>query len=127
METDRDQLNAVTEKVIGCAYRVANGLGRGFLEKVYENALAHELGKAGLTVQQQKGVQVWYDDVAVGQYVADLLVEEAVLVELKVAKALDPVHLAQSLNYLKATNLSVCLLLNFGSPRLEVRRVVNHF
>ncbi len=123
----RLELDGITEKIIGCAYTVGNGLGSGFLEKVYENALAHELRKAGLSVSQQQDIQVAYDGVLVGEFAADLLVEESVLVELKAAKALDDAHMAQCLNYLKATGLQVCLLINFGSPRVQVKRIVRDF
>jgi len=105
----------VTEKIIGSAYAVANTLGCGFLEKVYENALAHDLRKAGFAVTQQAGVDVFYDGIKVGEYVADLLVDNEILVELKAVKALDNIHFAQCMNYLKATGLHVCLLINFGS------------
>ncbi len=121
-----DMLNALSERIIGCAFTVANGLGSGFLEKVYENALAHELRKAGLTVAQQQGVSVIYDDVIVGEYAADLLVEAAVIVELKAVRALDDVHQAQCMNYLRATGMQLCLLLNFGRPRVEIRRIVHN-
>jgi GxxExxY protein len=114
----------VTEKIIGCAYTVSNTLGAGFLEKVYENALAHELRKASLHVAQQHPVQIWYDETLVGEYFADLLVEDCVVVELKAVKALDDAHWAQCLNYLKATGLRLCLLLNFGKPRVEIKRIV---
>ena len=124
MSIDEDSLNGISERIIGCAFTVANTLGAGFLEKVYENALAHELRKSGLTVAQQRGISIVYDGVNVGQYAADLLVENAVLVELKAAKALDGVHRAQCLNYLKASGLRLCLLLNFGSPRLEIKRLL---
>lgn len=127
METDgrrADALNGITEGIIGCAYRVGNTLGPGFLEKVYENALALELRRAGLHVEQQISVKVHYDGVVVGDYVADLLIEGAVLVELKAVKKLEAVHMAQCLNYLKATDHKVCLLLNFGTPRVEVKRLV---
>jgi len=117
----------VTEKIIGCAYTVANTLGSGFLEKVYENAMAHELRKAGLAVQQQAGIAVNYDGVIVGDYVADLLVGNEVLVELKAVKGIDNVHFAQCMNYLKATGLQVCLLINFGTPRIEIKRVLNGY
>jgi GxxExxY protein len=128
MDADKRRwLDALTERIIGCAYTVANGLGAGFLEKVYENALAHELRKAGLTVEQQRALEVRYDGVVVGDYVADLLVDGAVVVELKAAKALDDVHAAQCMNYLKASALHVCLLINFGSPRVKIRRIVNQF
>ncbi len=120
---DLSSLNPVTEKIIGCAYTVSNTLGVGFIEKVYENALAHELRKAGLRVLQQHPVQVWYDGVAVGDYFADLLVDDCVLVELKAVRALDEAHWAQCLNYLKATNLRLCLLLNFGKTRIEIKRI----
>ena len=124
MREDEAWLNALSNRVIGCTLAVANTLGAGFLEKVYENALAHELRKAGLAVAQQRGVVVRYDAVVVGQYVADLLVEDSLLVELKAGQALDNVHRAQCINYLKASGLRLCLLMNFGKPRLEVKRVV---
>ncbi len=127
INADERRLNHVTERVIGCAYTVSNVLGCGFLEKVYENALAHELRKAGLKAEQQRPIQVHYDGVIVGDYLADILVENDVLVELKAVKALEDVHLAQCLNYLKSTGLRVCLLLNFAKPKLEVRRVVREF
>jgi len=120
-----DDLTALTEKVIACAFTVSNTLGCGFLEKVYENALAHELRKAGMGVRQQYPIRVTYDGVIVGDYTADLLVEDRVLIELKAVRALDNVHLAQCLNYLKATGLRICLLMNFGRPRVEVRRIRN--
>lgn len=123
----RSELDGITEKIIGCAYAVVNHLGSGFLEKVYENALAHELQKAGCAVEQQHPVQVVYDGAVVGDFAADLLVEDRVLVELKAAKALDDIHKAQCLNYLKATGLHVCLLINFGAPRVEMKRIVRDF
>ena len=83
----------ITEKIIGCAYTVANTLGSGFLEKVYENALAHEMRKGALDVKQQFAVDVYYDGIIAGQYVADLLVENEILVELKAVKSLDNVQL----------------------------------
>jgi len=126
-DMSQSEMNELTEKVIGCAFAVSNALGCGFLEKVYENALAHELRKAGLKVEQQHGITVHYDGVAVGEYAADLLVDGALLVELKAVKDLDDIHLAQCLNYLKATNLRLCLLMNFGKPKLEVRRIANNF
>jgi GxxExxY protein len=118
------ELNQLTEKIIGCAYKVSNGLGSGFLEKVYENALVHEIVKTGLKTQQQFPIRVHYDGIIVGEYVADLLVEDMVLVELKAVKLLDDVMAAQCLNYLRATDYPVCLLVNFGRPRLEIRRII---
>ncbi len=125
-ETDdsKAEINRITEKIIGCAYKVANELGCGFLEKVYENALAYEIGKVGLKVEQQKQIKVFYDKIEVGFYETDLVVQDAVLVELKGVKNLDEAHKAQCLNYLKATNLKICLLINFGNPRVEVKRFV---
>lgn len=116
-------LDEITEQVIGCAYAVQNELGSGFLEKVYENALAHACGKAGLVVKQQQSIVVQFDGVVVGEYVADLVINESVLVELKAVTALTDIHKAQCLNYLKATGLKVCLLINFGKPRVEVKRL----
>ena len=122
---DETEINAVTQKVIGCAYTVSNHLGSGFLEKVYENALAHELRKGGLGVEQQYPIQVWYDGTVVGEFFADILVGGVVLVELKTVRSLDDAHLAQCLNYLKATGLKVCLLINFFQPKVQIRRIVH--
>jgi GxxExxY protein len=126
-DEQREELNNITEKIIGCAYMVASCLGSGFLEKVYENALAHEMRKVELEVLQQFNIQVQYDGVIVGDFVADLLVGKCILIELKAIKALDNIHYAQCMNYLKATGLTVCLLINFGSPKIEVKRIVNQF
>jgi len=117
------ELNPITEKIIGCAFTVSNTLGAGFLEKVYENALLHELQKAGLQVAQQHPIQVWYDGVVVGEYFADLLVQQSVVVEIKAVRTIDDAHWAQCINYLKATGLRLGLLLNFGKPRLEIKRI----
>jgi GxxExxY protein len=122
MNTDEEKINSITEAIIGCAFRVHNVLGCGFAEKVYENALAHELCKAGLSIQQQIPITVRYDGVVVGDYVADLIVEGMVLVELKAVKTFDENHMAQCLNYLAATALPICLLLNFGR-KVEVKRL----
>ena len=123
--TSETEINTITQKIIGCAYTVSNHLGNGFLEKVYENALAHELRKSGLRLEQQYPVQVWYDGIAVGEFFADILVEGTVLVELKAVRSLEDAHLAQCLNYLKGTGLAVCLLINFFQPKVQIRRIVN--
>src|SRR5687768_5539303 len=102
-----DEINKVTEIIIGCAMKVSRTLSAGFLEKVYENALAIELRKAGLVVEQQKLLCVTYDGIIVGDYCADIVVSNCVLLELKAAKAIDEIHQAQLLNYLKATGLQV--------------------
>jgi len=125
MNTNKDVANDLSNRIIGCALVVSNKLGTGFLEKVYENALTHELRKVGLTVRQQYNVAVHYDDTVIGVYTADLLVENTVLVELKAVQALDAIHQAQCMNYLKATRLWLCLLLNFGRSRLEIKRLIN--
>lgn len=124
MNANRPDADAISNRVIGCAIEVANGLGSGFLEKVYENALAIELRSAGLTIEQQRGITVAYKGEVVGEYFADLLVEDTVMVELKTVRALDRAHHAQCINYLRASGLHLCLLFNFGTPRLEFRRVV---
>ncbi len=126
MNADKESLNAAAERIIGCALIVSNTLGAGFLERVYENALAHELRKTGLAVARQHRVQVFYDGVVVGDYAVDLLVEASIIVELKAVRVLDRIHTAQCLNYLKATGFRLGLLLNFGNPRLEIRRLVNN-
>ncbi len=118
-----EELNTLTEKVIGCAYKVSNALGSGFLEKVYENALGHEISKTGFNVKQQHALKVWYDGVLVGEFVADMILEEKILVELKAVKALDEIHQVQCINYLRATGYRICLLINFGKPRIEVKRI----
>jgi GxxExxY protein len=118
-----DELNKLTERIIGCAFKVSNQLGCGFLEKVYENALAYEMTKQGTRVQQQHPINVYYDGILVGEFFADLLVEEAVLIELKAVEAFHDVHVAQCLNYLKATGFTLCLLINFGKPRAEIKRL----
>ena len=127
MNADERRLDQITEKVIGCAYRIGNNLGCGFLEKVYENALAIEFARQGLSIHQQYPMSVLYDGKSVGEYVADFLVEGEVIVEIKSAKRIDDIHVAQCLNYLKATGMKVCLLLNFGGPAVEIRRIVNKF
>ncbi|MFI5455467.1 MAG: GxxExxY protein [Isosphaerales bacterium] len=118
-----DELNVLSHAIIGSAFNVSNALGTGFLEKVYENALAHELRKRGLFVQQQEPIRVYYDSVVVGKYAPDLLVEQTVIVEIKAAKERNEVFFAQCLNYLKATGLPLCLLLNFGNPEVGVSRL----
>lgn len=125
MHADSARLNALSGDVIGCSFTVLNTLGAGFLEKVYENALAIELREKGFAVAQQHGLTVVYHGALVGEYFVDLLVEESLLVELKTVRAFDDAHCAQCVNYLKAAGLPLCLLLNFGKPRLEIKRVVS--
>lgn len=112
----------LTEKIIGCAMRVHQILGPGFLESVYEKALAHELGKAGLQVVCQQAVRVVYDDAVVGDFIADMLIAETVLVENKAVQTLVQGHEVQLVNYLTATGIEIGLLLNFGASSLQVKR-----
>ena len=126
MDADARRLNEITEKIIGCAYEVANGLGCGFFEKVYENAMRIDLRRAGLVVLQQHPIPVMWRGEVVGNYHADLLVEGCVILELKTVKAFDEIHMAQCLNYLKATGIKVCLLINFGKAQIEVKRIVRN-
>jgi GxxExxY protein len=126
-EQRRLMLDQITERIIGCVHQVSNTLGSGFLEKVYENALAVELARAGLRVAQQRRIEVRYRDVLVGEFVADILVEECVIIEIKAVKSFEDIHTAQCVNYLKATGLQVCLLVNFGSSKAMVKRIVHGF
>jgi GxxExxY protein len=114
----------LTERILGAAFKVHNELGCGFLEKVYENAMVVELRQGGVPSEQQKAIQVNYGGAIVGDYQADLIVDGRVLVECKAASQLDSVHEAQLLNYLRATRIRVGLLLNFGRPKLQHRRLV---
>ena len=127
MDADERRLNEITERIIGCAFTVSNELGAGFLEKVYENSLRIELLAAGLRVRQQHAVPVRYRGEIVGDYVADLLVEDEVLIELKTVREFDDIHKAQCINYLKATGLRVCLLINFATSKIEIKRIVRNF
>jgi len=113
----------ITDKIIKAYYNVYNTLGYGFLEKVYENAMMIELLKMGLNVQKQIPIKVFYENQLVGEYYADILVDETVIVELKAAKTLCEEHEFQLLNYLKATELEVGLLLNFGKEPQFKRKI----
>ncbi|OGU31091.1 MAG: GxxExxY protein [Ignavibacteria bacterium GWA2_35_9] len=113
----------ITSQIIKAFYKVNNVLGYGFLEKVYENAMLFELTKMGLKVERQKNILVHYEKVEVGNYFADLLVNDVVIIELKAAESLCEEHEAQLINYLKATNIEVGLLLNFGK-KAEFRRKI---
>lgn len=120
------QYEQITEKVIGCAYCVYNKMGFGFLESVYEKCLLIELRKMGLDVEAQKAITVFYEGEEVGQFVADLLVEAEVIVELKSVRRLIEAHEVQLVNYLVATGKEVGLLLNFGAEQVEVKRKVRN-
>jgi GxxExxY protein len=121
---DANGRKRISERVIGCAYTVGNELGPGFLEGVYEKALCFELVRNGFLVERQKELKVSYKGEIVGKYFADILVEGCLLLEIKAVSALTSEHKAQVINYLKATGLSASLLINFGKPRTEIRRIV---
>ncbi|MDH3314168.1 MAG: GxxExxY protein [Betaproteobacteria bacterium] len=123
----RLELDRITQKIIGCVHQVSRTLGAGFLEKVYENALLVELQQNSLQAAQQHRIEVRYRGVLVGDFIADLLVEGCVIVEVKAVKIIDDIHAAQCLNYLRATGHQVCLLVNFATSRATVKRIVYHF
>jgi GxxExxY protein len=126
MEEEKSKLlhPALTEKIIGVYYDVYNEIGHGFLETVYRNAMQIALTEAGLLVQREFPIPVWFRGQEVGQFRADLLVEKVVLLELKAVSALDRSHEAQILHYLRATEIEIGLLFNFGSLRPQFRRLV---
>jgi GxxExxY protein len=126
MNTDEHRLNILSEKIIGCAFKVSNTLGIGFLEKVYQNALAIELANQGLITEKEKAITIDYEGKIVGEYFADLLVEQTVIIETKAVKSLNEMHQAQLLNYLKATQLTLGLLINFATPKVQIKRMLNH-
>jgi len=111
----------LTDKIISCFYKVYNKLGYGFLEKVYENSMLHELRIQGLNAAPQYPISVFYDNVRVGEYFADLIVDNKVIIELKASSVIINDHVLQLQNYLRATNIEVGLLLNFGL-KPEIRR-----
>ena len=118
------EINDLTYAINGAIFEVNRVLGPGFLERVYENALMVELEKRGLNAKSQVPIKVVYKENIVGQYIADLLVEDRVIIELKTVENLDKVHEAQLLNYLKATEKQVGLLVNFKHPKVEIKRMV---
>jgi len=123
---DNYKHSEITEQIIKCFYKVYNTLGYGFLEKVYENALFFELKKSGLFVEKQKQIKVFYENQQVGKYYADLIVSESVIVELKAAESLCEEHEFQLINYLKATDIEVGLLLNFGKEAQMKRKIFSN-
>lgn len=113
----------LTDKILQCFFEVYNRLGFGFLEKVYENALMIELIKKGLTAEKQKPVKVYYDEKIIGEYFADIIVNDTIILELKATEGIVEEHELQLINYLKATDKEVGLLLNFGK-KPEFRRKI---
>src|SRR5258708_39322182 len=122
-ELERKQMDELLHQVVGACYEVSNVLGGGFLEKVYERALVEELRQRGMVAQPQVPLPVYYKGVDVGEYFVDILVESSLIVELKCCDSFADEHLAQTINYLKATGRSLALLVNFQRPKLEWRRV----
>ncbi|UKJ73633.1 GxxExxY protein [Azospirillum brasilense] len=118
------RIEALTERIIGAGLEVFNTLGQGFVESVYQNALVHELRSRGLDVGLEVPFGISYKGNSVGTYFADVVVEDQVIVELKVAEAISQPHIRQVVNYLRASGMPVGLLLNFGTPSLTVRRVL---
>ena len=114
----------VTETLIGCAYRVYNKMGFGFLESVYEKCLLIELRKAGLDVESQKPVTVYYENEIVGEFVADIIVNDTIILELKSVRRIIKAHEVQLVNYLVATGKPVGLILNFGERKVEIKRKI---
>ena len=117
----------LTERIIGCAMKVHSSLGAGFLESVYQNALAYEMRKAKLEAECEKKIQVSYDGVIVGDFAADILADRCILIEIKAVRTLVTAHEAQLVNYLTATGIEIGLLFNFGAQRLEFRRKTRNF
>ncbi len=128
MNTDeRGFLDSLTEQVLGAMFEVSNALGAGFLEKVYERALLKELRLRGIRARTQASFTVTYKGQSVGEYFADILVEEVLVVELKCVDRLASEHTAQCINYLRASGLTLCLLVNFQKPKVEWKRIVHGF
>ena len=113
----------LTSKIIACAYKVHNNLGFGFLENVYQNALMIELQRSDFKAEKEKRIHVYYDKQLVGDYIADIVVEDKVILELKSVKDIHPAHEAQLVNYLKTTGLELGLLINFGE-RVTIKRKI---
>ena len=114
----------LTEKIIGCAYRVYNKMGFGFLESVYEKCMLIELHKENLDAEPQKSITVYYDNQIVGEFVADIIVNDTVILELKSVRRIIKAHEVQLVNYLVATGKPVGLILNFGERKVDVKRKI---
>ena len=127
MNADNTCPDSLSEKVLNAVFEVSNTLGTGFLEKVYQRALVRELGLRNIRAIAESSLAVIYKGQSVGEYFADLLVEDALVVELKCAERLSNEHTAQCLNYLRASGRTVCLLVNFQKPKVEWKRIVLGF
>jgi len=128
MNTDKDgYLDPLTERVLAAVFEVSNTLGVGFLEKVYERALLRELTLRGIRATAQTSLTVTYKGQNVGEYFADILVADVLMIELKCVDRLANEHTAQCLNYLRASGLGLCLLVNFQKPKVEWKRIISRF
>jgi GxxExxY protein len=124
---ERRYFDSLTEQVLSAVFEVSNTLGAGFLEKVYERALLLELRIRGIRAAAQASLDVTYKGRSVGEYFADMLVEDVLVIELKCVERLGDEHMAQCLNYLRASGLARCLLVNFQRPKVEWKRIVHRF
>jgi GxxExxY protein len=125
MVKDKAYYDDLVDSIVSCAYKVSRILGCGFLEKVYENALNIELTASGLNIETQKLIKVQYEGQVIGDYYADMIVEDEIVVELKAVKVIENIHFAQCQNYLKATGKKLGLVINFGEEKVKIRRVAN--
>tara|TARA_B100002003_G_C13707664_1_gene355355 strand:+ start:38 stop:448 length:411 start_codon:yes stop_codon:yes gene_type:complete len=123
-EKETMEYSELTEKIIGCAYSVYNKMGFGYLESVYEKCMLIELRKAGLKVESQKSLTVFYENETVGEFIADIIVNDTIILELKSAKQIIKAHEVQLVNYLVATGKPVGLILNFSESKVEVKRKI---
>jgi len=122
------KIDKLTERIIGCAYTVYNTLGAGFLESVYKNAMLIELNKAGLQAESEKPITVYYDDQIVGNFFADIVVNNEVIIELKAVEMISKAHEVQLVNYLNAVNKDIGLLINFGGTNgVKVKRKYKNY
>ena len=120
MLTDQHRYNKISKTIIGCSFEVANTLGRGFVEKIYANALAKEIESHSIKALREYPVKVRYKGGLVGEFFCDLLVDDQIIVETKATSNLTNLHMSQCLNYLKATGFKLCLHINFGTPSVQI-------
>ena len=122
---DKAYYDSLVNEIISCAYAVDRKLGSGFLEKVYEKAIAIELSTFGLKIDIQRPIKVNYDGQIIGEFIADIVVEEDIILELKAVRKLEAIHFTQCLNYLRATGMKLGLVINFGGDTVKVKRIAN--
>ena len=125
MTQDAYKYSDITSKVIGCAMKVHNTLGSGFQEVIYQRALAIEMEKQNVSFSREQEMFIYYEGIKIGTRRADFIVSEKIIVEIKAISCLENIHIAQALNYLEAYHLEIGLLLNFGSNKLEFKRLIN--